>query len=224
MPTAAILPIKRFDSAKQRLGRELGGGTRTALAAAMVGDVLSALQRAEALESIVVVSGERQAHDLVIENDLILVQDLHDKGQSHAARSGLARAAALGCDRAVLISGDCPLLDPSELDELLRTASTDVTVVPDRHGTGTNGLVINPSGPFEPQFGPDSLARHTSQAKRRDLSCSVVSVNSIAIDIDNPEDLAELSRELRDSHGRAPRTLGVLRQLERSRPLPPVAA
>ena len=223
MATAAILPIKRFDSAKQRLNGRLGAGTRAALAAAMFADVLSSLQRATALDAIVVVSGEQQVQDAAAENGLMLVRDLQDKGQSNAARSGLARAAALGCDRAALIAGGCPLIDPQELDELLDATSADVVIVPDRHESGTNGLILNPSGPFEPQFGPDSLARHLKQAQRRELSCVIEPLASMAIDVDTHDDLAELSHKLESVHGRAQRTLGVLRQIERSQPLPPVA-
>jgi len=57
---AAILPVKRFEAAKQRLGEALGSGSRAALAAAMFADVLSALERSEMLQAIVVVSGERE--------------------------------------------------------------------------------------------------------------------------------------------------------------------
>jgi 2-phospho-L-lactate guanylyltransferase len=215
MPTAAVLPIKRFEAAKQRLGDELGAGTRAALAAAMFADVLSSLQHAESLEAIIVISGEPQVHDIASESGLIAISDHHDKGQSHAVRSGLARAAALGCDRAIMVSGDCPLLDPAELDKLITDATADVVIVPDRHQSGTNGLIINPSGPFEPQFGPDSLARHSQQAERRELSMAIAPIGSMAIDIDTPDDLAELARRLKDSHGSAPRTRGVLRQIER---------
>ena len=172
-------------------------------------------QHAQALEAIIVVSGEPQVHDIVSETGLIAIADHHDKGQSHAVRSGLARAAALGCDRAIMVSGDCPLLDPAEIDELIGATTADVVIVPDRHESGTNGLIINPSGPFEPQFGPDSLARHTKQAERRELSLSVEPIGSMAIDVDTGDDLAELARLLKDSHGSAPRTRGVLRQIER---------
>lgn len=225
MATAAILPIKRFDSAKQRLNGRLGAGTRTALAAAMFADVLSALQRATTLDAIVLVSGEQQVQDAAFESGLVLVQDLQEKGQSHAARAGLARAAALGCDRAIMLAGDCPLLDPAALDELLAATHSDVVIVPDRHESGTNALIVDPAGSFEPQFGPDSLARHIKQAERRGLTYSIEPVASMALDIDTADDLAELSHKLESAHGRAPRTTGVLRQIERSRPTrPPVAA
>jgi 2-phospho-L-lactate/phosphoenolpyruvate guanylyltransferase len=224
---AAILPVKRFDAAKQRLKDALGAGSRSALAAAMFADVLSALDRSSSVDAIFVVSAESEVKDLTAARQAVLIPDVVEKGQSRAALSGLARAAALGYGRALLVPGDCPLLDPAEVDQLIGavTASTiDVAIVPDRHEHGTNALVVDPSGPFEPQFGPDSLRRHVEQATRRGLRNAVQRVPSLALDIDSPEDLGELTAALDHSRGRAPRTEGVLRQIQRSRQHPPVAA
>jgi 2-phospho-L-lactate guanylyltransferase len=223
---AAILPVKRFEGAKQRLGEALGSGSRAALAAAMFSDVLGALERSRMLEAIVVVSGEEDVRDLVVGRDVILIEDLTDKGQSNAARDGLARVAALGLDRAALVPSDCPLLDPAELEELFvrAAAGADVVIVPDRHGTGTNGLVVDPSGSFEPQFGPGSFQRHVEQAQRRGLAVAVERPTSLTIDVDTGDDLIALGIALERSHGRAPRTRGVLRQIERTRDSRSVAA
>jgi 2-phospho-L-lactate/phosphoenolpyruvate guanylyltransferase len=222
---AAILPVKRFDAAKQRLGEALGAGSRAALAAAMFSDVLGALERAETIETIVVVSGDRRVRDMVAGSGVVLIADADEKGQSHAARSGLARASALGCPRAALVPSDCPLLEPDELDRLVETSvAADAVIVPDRHGTGTNAIVIDPSGPFEPQFGPDSLRRHTEQAERRGLAYGVERPPSLTLDVDTGDDLVALVVALERSHGRAPRTQGVLRQIERTRESRSVAA
>jgi 2-phospho-L-lactate/phosphoenolpyruvate guanylyltransferase len=223
---AAILPVKRFETAKQRLGEALGSGSRAALAAAMFADVLSTLERAQMLQAIVVVSGEPKVRDIVAGRDVILIEDTTEKGQSHAARAGLARTAALGMDRAALVPSDCPLLEPAELEELFVRAAggAEVVIVPDRHDTGTNALVIDPSGPFEPQFGPGSRQRHTEQAERRGLPFAIERPLSLTIDVDTGDDLVALGIALERSHGRAPRTRGVLRQIERTRGSPSVAA
>ena len=110
---------------------------------------------------------------MAIEPEVTLINDLSEKGQSQAALSGLARASALGYDSALLIPGDTPLIDPLEIDSLVSNtalADVDVVIVPDRHGTGTNALVMDPGGTFQPQFGPDSLQRHVEQAKRRSIA------------------------------------------------------
>src|SRR4051812_40216890 len=192
----------------------------------MFSDVLSALERSSMLQAIVVVSGEREVRDIVAGRDVILMEDLNEKGQSHAARAGLARVAALGLDRAALVPSDCPLLEPGELEELFVRAAggADVVIVPDRHGTGTNALVLDPAGPFEPQFGPGSRERHVEQAERRGLSCVVEHPASLTIDVDTGDDLVALGVALERFHGRAPRTRGVLRQIERTRGSRTVAA
>jgi 2-phospho-L-lactate/phosphoenolpyruvate guanylyltransferase len=223
---AAILPVKSFESAKQRLGEALGSGSRAALAAAMFSDVLGALERSSMLQGIIVVSGDREVGDIVAGRNVLLIDDQVEKGQSHAARVGLARAASTGFDRAALVPSDCPLLDPSELEELfVRTAAgVEVVLVPDRHGTGTNALVIDPSGPFEPQFGPGSCKRHVEQAEARGVRFAVERPASLTLDVDTGDDLVELALALERSHGRAPRTRGVLRQIERTRDSRSVAA
>jgi 2-phospho-L-lactate/phosphoenolpyruvate guanylyltransferase len=223
----AILPVKRFEGAKQRLKDALGTGSRAALVSAMLSDVLSALHRCSALDAVLVVSGEPAVRDLVVEPRAVLIEDTAEKGQSHAAHAGLARAAALGYERALLVPGDCPLIDPSEVQDLIERSTAkghDVVIVPDRHEQGTNALFLDPSGPFAPQFGPDSLRRHRDQASRRGMLCSVEPLPSLALDVDTAEDLAALTETLRHSHGRAPRTEGVLKQIERSGQRPPVAA
>jgi 2-phospho-L-lactate guanylyltransferase len=117
-------------------------------------------------------------------------------------------------------------MDPLELDNLLSNVTVsaiDVAIVPDRHGTGTNALVLDPSGPFQPQFGPDSRERHEQQARERGLLHSIDEVPSLLLDIDTPDDLAELQRAFDQHRARAPRTQGVMRQFERSRRSAPSA-
>jgi 2-phospho-L-lactate guanylyltransferase (CobY/MobA/RfbA family) len=84
--------------------------------------------------------------------------------------------------------------------------------------------VVDPSGSFEPQFGPDSLRRHTEQAERRGLAYSIEHPPSLTLDVDTGDDLVALAIALEQSHGRAPRTRGVLRQIERTRDSRSVAA
>ena len=218
MATAAILPVKRFGQAKQRLGEELGAATRAMLAAAMFADVLAQTRRAASLDELIVVSGEPEVQRLAREAGATVVDDPSDRGQSPAARAGLARAAACSFDAALLLPGDCPLVDPGELDSLMLAAPEhDVVIVPDRHGTGTNALVLDPSGPFEPRFGPSSCARHVEQAQRRGLAHAVIEVPSLGLDLDTGEDLGQLVAALAETHGRAQRTRGALSQAGRAR-------
>jgi 2-phospho-L-lactate guanylyltransferase len=223
LPATAILPVKRFDRAKQRLGPQLGPGARAALASAMLSDVLAELDRSASLKAVMLVSGEPAVQALAVGARVAVIPDITEKGQSPAALAGLARASELGYDRALLIPGDCPLIDAGELDGLIATCGADridVAIVPDRHRRGTNALLFDPAAEFEPQFGPDSLGRHIEQAVRRGLRYSVEPLPSLALDVDTSEDLTELLSLLGRTRGGAPQTRAVLRQIERTHPLP----
>ena len=149
MSTLAILPVKRFDDAKQRLGETLAGGTRRALAEAMLADVLTALRRARRVEGVVVVTAEHAADALSRAHEAQVIRDPDEPGHSQAASHGVRWAVDHGARRVLLVPGDCPVLDPAEVDDLLIAhphAEARVTIVPDRHGTGTNALVLTPPG------------------------------------------------------------------------------
>jgi 2-phospho-L-lactate/phosphoenolpyruvate guanylyltransferase len=219
----AILPVKRLERAKRRLNGELGVGSRAALASAMFSDVLAALERSQKLEAIMLVSGEPTLQELALGGRTTLIPDLIERGQSPAAVTGLARAFEQGCRRALLVPGDCPLIESYEIDALLtspRADDVDVVIVPDRHRSGTNALLLDPGSAFEPHFGADSLNLHLQEATRRGLSCSVEPVSSLELDVDTSEDLTELIAVLEREPERAPHTQAVLRQIERTRPQP----
>jgi 2-phospho-L-lactate guanylyltransferase len=183
----------------------------------MFADVLAQVEQATELDEIMVVSGEPGVQKIAADAAPTMIDDPAEKGQSQAALAGLARAAAQGFERALLVPGDCPLVDPAELDLLLRgSADEGVVIVPDRHDSGTNALLLDPAGPFEPKFGPDSLARHVAQAQEKRLGHVVTTVPSLGLDVDTADDLDELVRALGEVHGRAPRTRGVLSQIGRT--------
>jgi 2-phospho-L-lactate guanylyltransferase len=219
MRTAAILPVKRFSHAKQRLGASVADPLRGDLARAMVGDVLSALHRCASLELTIVVTDEPQVAAAARYQGAIVVPDSAADGQSAAVALGVARALGEGAERVLCIPGDCPALDPAELDGLLRadrTAPTPghgggaVVIVPDRHGTGTNGLLIAHPTAIAPSFGPGSCERHHELARKAGASCRVERLPSLLLDIDTGEDLAVLRERLAGERVRAPRTRAVL--------------
>jgi 2-phospho-L-lactate guanylyltransferase len=214
--TLAILPVKSFDAAKQRLAESLGAGSRQALAQAMFTDVLGALRRTDALDEIVVVTADRAAESAARGHGVLVLADTVQAGQSQAAQIGIRHALAHGFDRVVLVPGDTPLLRPADLNGLLARSGPGVTAVPDRHGTGTNALVLTPSDAIEPSFGPDSLARHVALAGEAGVPHKIDEVSALALDVDTPDDLAALSAELERRRGEAQSTRGALRQLDRA--------
>jgi len=221
MRTAAVLPVKSFARAKQRLGESVADPLRLELACAMVADVLLALSQTEAIERTIVVTREQSVAAAARELGALVVEDAAESGQSAAATLGILRALAEGMERVLCVPGDCPALDPVELEELLDgdtggPGGAEVVIVPDRHGTGTNGLLLTPPQAIFPSFGPDSCERHRSLAHDAGLACRLASPQSLLLDIDTSADLAALRERLAGHHARAARTRAVLGQPERT--------
>lgn len=214
----AILPFKGFDQAKQRLRDALGVQPRRALVEAMFADVLIALRRTTALSGVLVVSADNVAQQIARGYGAAVIDD-DQRGHNHAAARGIAHAREEGAERVLLVPGDCPLLDPAELTGLIgaTAAERSVAIVPDRHGSGTNALLISPPGVFMPAFGPGSRARHEQKAQAAGLEARTVTVPSLALDVDTPEDLTEIQATLGRVRGGAAHTRGMLLQLERMR-------
>lgn len=211
MRATAILPVKRFSAAKQRLAAGLGGEERRTLMAAMVGDVLEAIGEARTIERTILVTGDPAAQELAASAGAVVVPDPEDGGHVEAALAGIARAEADGAECVVLIAGDCPLLDPRELDRLLTgVPERYVGIVPDRHGTGTNALALSPPGVIVPAFGEGSCARHVALAREAGIAYGVEELASLGLDLDTPADVIALTRELESRPGRARRTAKAL--------------
>jgi 2-phospho-L-lactate guanylyltransferase len=185
--TVAILPVKRFEHAKQRLDLP----DRSSLAAAMVGRVLNALAEASTLDRVLVVTADPVASDGAGQLGFEVVPEPSLEGHVAAALLGIQRAMVLGARRVLLVPGDCPLLSGADIDALLaRHDAPGVVVVPDRHGVGTNALLLEPPDAIVPAFGPGSRERHERLAAEAGMRCTVDDVPALAFDVDTFDDYA----------------------------------
>ncbi len=133
MRTTAIVPVKRFGAAKGRLAGTLPPKARKELCRAMLGDVLEAVGESSEVERILIVTKE---WDLpVVDVPWTGVPDLRRSTHSKAAARGVERAIAEGAECVALLPGDCPLLDPAELDGALQPSAARARR--DRSPTGT---------------------------------------------------------------------------------------
>jgi 2-phospho-L-lactate/phosphoenolpyruvate guanylyltransferase len=216
----AIIPVKRFGSAKQRLLEAVDRPARAALVKAMLADVLSSVCEAERIERVVVVTGEGRAERIAIDHaervttPIEVLREPRDRGHPEAATLGIVRAKALGAGCVALLPGDCPLLVAAELDAALaRMVDGRVAVVPDRHGTGTNALLLAPVDAIGPAFGPGSCARHVERGRAAGYEVAVETLDSLALDLDTPQDLELMASALDLEPPRAPRTAAELARL-----------
>jgi 2-phospho-L-lactate/phosphoenolpyruvate guanylyltransferase len=196
--TCAILPLKPFGDAKERLATGLDAGQRKLIAEAMARDVVAALGRCRRIDGVVVISAEPKAEAIAGGLADAVLPDASE-GHSAAAAIGADWAIANGFERVVMLPGDCPLLDATELDDLLEQCSEqklDFVVIPDRMGSGTNGLIICPPDAVKPSFGPDSRKRHLALGLAAGLRTAAIEVPTLALDLDTAEDLMELAERV----------------------------
>jgi 2-phospho-L-lactate guanylyltransferase len=177
---------------------------------------LEAIGAARTIERTILVSGDPVAQELAAEAGAEVVPDPADGGHVEAALAGIARAEAEGATCVVLLPGDCPLLDPRELDRLLTgLPERYVGIVPDRHGTGTNALLLAPPDAIAPSFGPGSRERHEQAAAASGARWRVAEPRSLVLDVDTADDLAVLRTALDARTGGAAHTRGLLARLDR---------
>ena len=203
----ALLPVKAPQAAKSRLAASLSSQQRTGLAEAMRDDVAKALGDCPKLSGVLVLSPDAAVRRWGTAQGFAVLDD-GGAGLNGALTLGLYDLAARGCERAVIIPSDVPLLSTDDL-ALLAAPGRDVRLARDQHGEGTNGLGLPLPCAFTPCFGVGSAQAHGQEAERQGLRFSTVTCPSLALDLDHPDDLTALLA--RDPEGRrAPRTVAFL--------------
>ena len=219
MHTTAIIPVKGLTSSNVRLDPVLSPEERNRLAEALFIDMIVKVPRSRSIDDVLVVTADESvARQTRWFGHEVLLQE-RDEGHSEAASAGAHAAMEDGAQRVVMLPVDCPALEIEELDAHVGRSPRTVLIVPDRHGTGTNALVLTPPDVFMPAFGPDSCARHVSRARAAGIAFALEEIESISADLDTPEDLSLLRDRLLLDPQPAPRTAEVLWELgDRARP------
>jgi 2-phospho-L-lactate/phosphoenolpyruvate guanylyltransferase len=208
-----VVPVKRFDRAKQRLSGVLDSAGRAALAAAMLGDVLEQLSGTAGLAGVLVVTSDAEATGVAETFGTIVLTDPADSGVNDAVAYGVSKLGLLSASAAIIAPSDIPFVTSAELGIVLAAlGQTAVVLTPATRDGGTNILGLSPPDVIPPAFGPDSFARHYALA--RDLRPAVIPLEGAGRDIDEPTDLAFGPVALKSGSGA--RTLACLRRLGRT--------
>jgi len=195
MSTWVVVLIKDFGSAKQRLQPVLGPKSRRALARR---NARLAVRAAAAGDHVLVVAGGEGVADLAETWGVEVLLEPRQEGQNVAAARGIARAVEGGAEAVLLLSSDLPLVTIDAVREVLVSASrieAPVAVaVPAVGRGGTNALYLRPPGAIALHFGSDSLAKFRQEAEHAGVNFAVHQSDAMALDLDEPGDLARLRR------------------------------
>jgi 2-phospho-L-lactate guanylyltransferase len=188
-----LVPVKNLAYAKQRLASVMHQAARTQLAEAMLFDVLETVARWDKRPEVGVVTNDRFALELAEHFSLEIIPDPASRSETEAIEMATRVCEARGADNTLVIPGDIPLIQTSELETIFSSAPEQGSVlVPAADGRGTNAALRRPAGLFPLRFGNDSFQPHLEAARASQRPCVVLSLRGIALDIDTPADLREL--------------------------------
>jgi len=185
----AIVPVKRFSAAKQRLRFVLSESERARLAEAMLCDVLNALRPLSELGGVAVVTADDAAAEIGRGFGARIVADRLEAGVNMAVAQGLQAVHAAEASVAI-VAADVPFATSDDIAAALADLPHHpVVLAPATTDGGTNLLAMRRDGLIEPSFGEGSFARHCEIARSVNLSCGVHRTAGLGHDIDRPEDL-----------------------------------
>ena len=189
-----LVPVKNLKHAKQRLSPVLEAAARLEFAQAMIFDVLETLASWPNRPEVGVITSDPYAGELARHFQFQIIPDDEERSETDAVEKATDWCARQGIDSTLVIPGDIPLLEVWELEKIMEFAPAEGTVlVPAHDARGTNAVWRKPGNLFPLRFGNDSFEPHLEIAQATGLSCIVLSLPGIALDIDSPADLQQLA-------------------------------
>jgi 2-phospho-L-lactate/phosphoenolpyruvate guanylyltransferase len=189
--TWAVMPVKPFRLAKQRLACVLNEDERMGLARVMLEDVLSALDGcSHRLAGVIVVTADEDASTVARQHDAIVFREVAAIGMNSALTRVVNHVSGRPGTGVVVVPADLPHVSPSDIDamlDLIRCAPA-VALVRANDG-GTNLMACRPAAAIAPAFGPDSFYAHCVAATRSRITPTVRFAPHLQFDIDRPDDL-----------------------------------
>lgn len=192
-PIPAVVPWRGLDG-KSRLSAHLDSRVREALTAAMLGDVIEAINAAGCRVTVAV--SDLSAAKAVTEH---VNPTLDQPVATTIVGTPLSEAVAIALgdtpdgDVAV-VAADLPYLSASALTALLTVTPHASIIIGRSRDGGTNALLLRSGARIHPTFGPRSAQAHASAARDAGHSSAFVDLPGIADDIDTAEHLDTLIR------------------------------
>ncbi len=189
----ALVPIKPFATAKTRLEGLLTRAECARLAEEMARDVLRALYAAPDISGIAILSTEPKlaalAEGATAGKTTLLFAEQADEDYRAALGRVAAVLAAQGARHLLVLPADLPLLSSGDVQQLLESHRSGVTVCPAALDGGTNGLLVSPPTLIPFLYGPDSAARHRAAASAVGVAARTADLTAFARDVDSPDDV-----------------------------------
>ena len=193
--TWALVPIRGLQTAKTRLGADLDAEERIDLVTRMLRRTLVATRDAGRIAGTIVVTMDPDAAGIATALRAVgLVERAPGLNQAIVAARSLA--VARGATAVLVLPADLPSVSASAIDEIVGAGNDApgrrglVAIVPDRHGLGTNALLVSPPDAIDPAFGESSRATHAARAAAAGATWLELG-GPLSLDVDTPADLLD---------------------------------
>lgn len=185
---SAVVPLKNLTQAKSRLAPLLSDDERRGLVAAMLSDVLGALELASLVSDIFIVSDQ----PFEVPATVSRIPEVENRGYDAAVATAAADQRIVEARAMLVLPGDLPLANSDDIDVFVAgSPRKGARIAPARDGDGTNALLLAPPTLMRTQFGPGSFKRHHAQALSVASTVEIVAPPGLAFDMDTPQDLLD---------------------------------
>jgi 2-phospho-L-lactate guanylyltransferase len=192
----AIVPVKPLRRGKSRLAGALSEDERTELNRALLQNTLKTFSDLREVEEVLVISRDPQALAIARHHGARTVREDGQPELNTALKRATVIAQVYATRGVLILPADLPLVTREDVLTIIERAGDPpaVVIAPDRHGTGTNALLISPAGLIEYDFGENSFQRHCQRTREAGARLEIVDLPTLGLDLDLPEDL-ELVRK-----------------------------
>ena len=195
----AIVPVGTLAGAKSRLGEVLDAEERVELTVRLLRATVAATTGSERIAETLVVTPDDTVRRVATEAGARAIRQ-RETGLNRGIDLGREEAIAAGADAVLILPIDLPEVSIDAVDDVLATLDGSrrplVAIVADRHGRGTNALLLAPPNAIDTCFGGDSRAAHVGAA--REAGAQLVELDGpLRLDLDTPEDLLLAETTLR---------------------------
>lgn len=187
----AVIPVGALDGAKSRLGEVLDAEERQDLVLRLADATIRAAVATPGIADTLVITPDDTVRGVALAAGARPIRQ-RSRGLNAGLREAREEALAAGATAVLILPIDLPNVTAAALTAVVHTLDDEtgplVTLVPDRHGRGTNTLLLAPPDIIDFCFGGDSRAAHVAAAA--EAGARVVELDGpLRQDLDTPDDL-----------------------------------
>ena len=202
----AIIPVKPLRRGKSRLAEILSEDERAELNGQLLAHTLKTLKETTEIAEVLVVSRDPKALAIAHDHNARTIREDGSPRLNTALERATAVAKVYEAKSVLILPADLPLISQDDIQKLLTVANGHkriVVITPDRHKNGTNALLVSPAGLIKYDYGEKSFERHCEEARQAGARLEICELPSIELDLDLPEDLELVAKEINFTFGEA---------------------